>query len=266
MYDPLNPEQSRTWKFVKNYWPTVIQILFGLIVMFGLVERLFADTITYIVPDTNVTRIVVKKASQTSESPNTFVDTTVDIVPGQTYVVDVGTPSHECAIGRYYDSGVEQDPAPRQCFVAGNLTITWGEPPPPTQCPWDATLVDTDPLCVECQWVPGIIESHPNCVAPPQAPVRRVSWTNPTENDCSDLPPEDPCPPLDDLSGVYIYDSDTRERLWTFVTTTPGAQETVTFPTYSTCFVLTAFDNVANESDDSEIKCYIAGDFTIDIT
>jgi len=119
----------------------------------------------------------------------------------------------------------------------------------PTACPWDSSILQSDPLCVECPWVSGILESNPLCIEPPPPPSRTLSWTNPTENTDAT--------PLDDLAGIYIYDADTDARIYTYLTTTPGATEQVTFDTTSLCFKATAFDTSNNESVYSGTACYV---------
>jgi hypothetical protein len=140
----------------------------------------------------------------------------------------------------------------REILQSGSVVVTFaGDPPPPPVCPWDASILASDPLCVECPWVSGILESNPICVEPPPPPTysRTLSWTNPTENTDGT--------PLDDLAGIYIYDADTEERAYTYLTTTPGATEQVTFETSSLCFKATAFDTSSNESVYSGTVCYV---------
>ena len=88
----------------------------------------------------------------------------------------------------------------RKRFPAGTVTIpgngigdsnytvaiggTAPEPPPPPAvpaCPWDNTIDEDDPLCVECSYVAGILESDPNCVQ--GAGSALVSWEAPTTNE-----------------------------------------------------------------------------------
>lgn len=138
---------------------------------------------------------------------------------------------------------------------ANNYTLAWIGVPQP--CPYDASILDNDPLCVECQWVPGILESDAACVQP-YVEDAVLNWDAPTENECGPetptLPPEDPnyCPPLDDLAGYNVYYGNQSGGPYPDSMQVPGAVVTTTTVAALTegdwYFVATAYDDAGNES------------------
>lgn len=192
--------------------------------------------------DTNITRVRFWWRSPDGNNPTAY-DTTSETGAGQTYTTSLSNPPHDCIYGKRYLGGTKIDEETNEaCGLAagGSATLSW-TPQPPAECPWDAALLASDPLCVECPWVGGLLESDPACVQPYTEDVG-LTWTEPTENEDGT--------PLEDLAGYRVYYTLTpgQYSMWDTVSA-PAAAHTVADLTEGQWeFVNTAYDTSGNQS------------------